>query len=92
MLKFTVLGLLKPLLSKLHDNFDGTASPTQICLKEALTNDSMGNYGGFPIKFLLLITRLSQLLDRKKKHILKLSELNTMAERRKSFKENWGKR
>ncbi|GFO41723.1 Lin-9-like protein [Plakobranchus ocellatus] len=46
-----------------------------------------GTYGGFPIKFLVLVTRLSKILKVKKDWIDQLSSMNTTAEKRNSFQE-----
>ncbi|XP_060551610.1 protein lin-9 homolog isoform X2 [Ruditapes philippinarum] len=48
-----------------------------------------GTYGGFPIKFLVLVTRLSKILDIKKEWIKQLKEMNTEAEKRvhKSYQQ-----
>ncbi|GFS00991.1 Lin-9-like protein [Elysia marginata] len=46
-----------------------------------------GTYGGFPIKFLVLVTRLSKILKVKKDWIDQLSSMNTVAEKRSSFQE-----
>lgn len=41
--------------------------------------------GGFPVKFLVQVTRLSKILMIKKEHIKHLKEMNTEAERLKSY-------
>ncbi|XP_045174860.2 protein lin-9 homolog isoform X2 [Mercenaria mercenaria] len=41
-----------------------------------------GTYGGFPIKFLVLVTRLSKILEIKKDWIKQLKDMNTEAEKR----------
>ncbi|XP_034018345.1 protein lin-9 homolog isoform X2 [Thalassophryne amazonica] len=41
--------------------------------------------GGFPVKFLIQVTRLSKILMIKKEHIKHLKEMNTEAERQKSY-------
>ncbi|XP_059170889.1 protein lin-9 homolog [Physella acuta] len=46
-----------------------------------------GTYGGFPIKFLVLVTRLSKILQVKKDWIKQLSDMNTTAEKKSSFQE-----
>ncbi|KAK3796972.1 hypothetical protein RRG08_015838 [Elysia crispata] len=46
-----------------------------------------GTYGGFPIKFLVLVTRLSKILKVKRDWIDQLSSMNTTAEKRNSFQE-----
>uniref|UniRef100_T1IXW4 DIRP domain-containing protein n=1 Tax=Strigamia maritima TaxID=126957 RepID=T1IXW4_STRMM len=43
--------------------------------------------GGFPIKFLVLVVRLSKILDVKKEKIRQLREMNTQAEKMKSYQE-----
>ena len=43
-----------------------------------------GSYGGFPIKFLALVTKLSKILSNKKDLIGKLKDMNTEAEKLKS--------
>ncbi|KAK6191490.1 hypothetical protein SNE40_003165 [Patella caerulea] len=46
-----------------------------------------GTYGGFPIKFLVLVTRLSKILTIKKDWIQQLKEMNTQAEKSKSYQQ-----
>ncbi|KAL4224937.1 Protein lin-9 [Mactra antiquata] len=46
-----------------------------------------GTYGGFPIKFLILVTRLSKILMIKKDWITQLKDMNTEAEKRKSYQQ-----
>ncbi|XP_049809797.1 protein lin-9 homolog isoform X1 [Schistocerca nitens] len=46
---------------------------------------SDGILGGFPVKFLEMIVRLSKILNVKKTKIKKLRDMNTEAEKRKSF-------
>ncbi|XP_005108172.1 protein lin-9 homolog [Aplysia californica] len=46
-----------------------------------------GTYGGFPIKFLVLVTRLSKILQVKKEWIKQLSDMNTTTEKKRSFQE-----
>ncbi|XP_061668277.1 protein lin-9 homolog isoform X2 [Syngnathoides biaculeatus] len=41
--------------------------------------------GGFPVKFLVQVTRLSKILMVKKEHIKHLKEMNTQAEKMKSY-------
>ncbi|KAL7873574.1 hypothetical protein AOLI_G00126450 [Acnodon oligacanthus] len=43
--------------------------------------------GGFPVKFLVQVTRLSKILSIKKDHIKQLREMNTEAEKQKSYSE-----
>ncbi|CAL1535985.1 unnamed protein product [Lymnaea stagnalis] len=47
-----------------------------------------GTYGGFPIKFLVLVTRLSKILQVKKDWIKQLSDMNSTAEKKSSFQES----
>ncbi|XP_064635004.1 protein lin-9 homolog isoform X3 [Lineus longissimus] len=47
-----------------------------------------GTYGGFPIKFLVLVTRLSKILSIKKDWINKLKNMNTEAEK-KMCRDMW---
>lgn len=47
-----------------------------------------GTLGGFPIKFLALLVRLSKILQVKKKKITELKAMNTEAERSRSLQEN----
>ncbi|XP_074659889.1 protein lin-9 homolog [Tubulanus polymorphus] len=54
-------------------------------LKGQLLSMEGGTYGGFPIKFLVLLTRLSKILSIKKDRIKHLRTLNTDAEKKKSF-------
>lgn len=63
-----------------------TASPARIRLAEALNNDISGTFGGFPIRFLLYMTRLSKIISLKKKYVDKLKELNSEAELKKPLK------
>ncbi|CAN9507446.1 unnamed protein product [Ophioblennius macclurei] len=44
-----------------------------------------GTLGGFPVKFLVQVTRLSKILMIKKEHIKHLKEMNTEAEKLKSY-------
>ncbi|XP_041365955.1 protein lin-9 homolog isoform X2 [Gigantopelta aegis] len=46
-----------------------------------------GTYGGFPIKFLVLVTRLSKILAIKKDWIRQLKEMNTQAEKSRSYQQ-----
>jgi len=46
-----------------------------------------GTLGGFPIKFLALLVRLSKILQFKKKKITELKAMNTEAERSRSLQE-----
>ncbi|CAH3194733.1 unnamed protein product, partial [Porites evermanni] len=46
-----------------------------------------GTLGGFPIRFLILVTRLSKILLVKKECIEKLRDMNTQAEKMKSYQE-----
>ncbi|KDR17349.1 Lin-9-like protein [Zootermopsis nevadensis] len=46
---------------------------------------SDGTVGGFPVKFLDMVVRLSKILNAKKSKIRTLKEMNTEAEKRKSF-------
>ncbi|XP_076114426.1 protein lin-9 homolog isoform X1 [Mytilus galloprovincialis] len=46
-----------------------------------------GTYGGFPIKFLVQVTKLSKLLTIKKQWIQELKGMNTQAEKTKSFQQ-----
>ncbi|XP_013416607.1 protein lin-9 homolog [Lingula anatina] len=46
-----------------------------------------GTYGGFPIKFLVLVTRLSKILMVKKECLKQLKDMNTQAEKLKSYQE-----
>ncbi|XP_077994665.1 protein lin-9 homolog [Glandiceps talaboti] len=63
-----------------HDPVLGT-SPLRSRL-QGLDGDTLG---GFPVKFLVLVTRLSKILMIKKDHLKKLKDLNTEAERLKSY-------
>jgi len=64
-----------------------STSPAGTRLEDALKNVETGNYGGFPIKFLVLATRLSKILAVKKKCISNLKEMNEKAERMESYGE-----
>ena len=79
-------GVVNPVTKIREELLHSSASPARIRLEEALNNDIAGTYGGFPIKFLLLITRLSKILNAKKQLVDKLTEMNTEAEKKKSFK------
>ncbi|KAK3604624.1 hypothetical protein CHS0354_028983 [Potamilus streckersoni] len=46
-----------------------------------------GTYGGFPIRFLVLVTRLSKILSIKKEWIKQLKDMNTEAEKMKSYQK-----
>ncbi|XP_031571520.1 protein lin-9 homolog [Actinia tenebrosa] len=64
------------------------ASPARLKLQEALNQQGQGGtLGGFPIRFLILVTRLSKILLVKKECIEKLKEMNTQAEKMKSYQE-----
>ncbi|KAK7098307.1 hypothetical protein V1264_002636 [Littorina saxatilis] len=46
-----------------------------------------GTYGGFPIKFLVLVTRLSKILKVKKDWVTQLKAMNTQAEKMRSYQQ-----
>nr|KAG5701006.1 hypothetical protein BaRGS_022717 [Batillaria attramentaria] len=46
-----------------------------------------GTYGGFPIKFLVLVTRLSKILKVKKDWVDQLKDMNTQAEKMRSYQQ-----
>ncbi|KAL5006694.1 hypothetical protein ScPMuIL_015500 [Solemya velum] len=46
-----------------------------------------GTYGGFPIKFLVVVTRLSKILGIKKEWIKQIRDMNTQAEKLKSYQQ-----
>ncbi|CAH1786394.1 unnamed protein product [Owenia fusiformis] len=56
-------------------------------LKGRILQMDGGTYGGFPIKFLVLVTRLSKILTIKKEKVKELREMNTQAEKMKSYVE-----
>ncbi|XP_020914931.1 protein lin-9 homolog [Exaiptasia diaphana] len=73
--------------SMLNDPLLG-ASPARLKLQEALSQQGQGGtLGGFPIRFLILVTRLSKILLVKKECIEKLKEMNTQAEKMKSYQD-----
>ncbi|KAI5629629.1 protein lin-9-like, partial [Silurus asotus] len=49
--------------------------------KNKLTGSDGETLGGFPVKFLVQVTRLSKILMIKKEHIKHLKEMNTEAEK-----------
>ncbi|XP_076471216.1 protein lin-9 homolog isoform X2 [Babylonia areolata] len=55
--------------------------------KGRLTSLEGGTYGGFPIKFLVLVTRLSKILKVKKDWVTQLKEMNTQAEKMRSYQQ-----
>ncbi len=59
-------------------------SPTRVQLQEVLDNGDH-TVGGFPIKFLALVTRLSKVLTLKREYVDKLKHLNSEAEKLKSY-------
>ncbi|EDO39836.1 predicted protein [Nematostella vectensis] len=64
------------------------ASPARLRLQEAINQQGTGGtLGGFPIKFLILVTRLSKILLVKKECIEKLRDMNTKAEKMKSYQD-----
>lgn len=70
-----------------HDPLIG-ASPGRLRLQDAISQQGQGGtLGGFPIRFLILVTRLSKILLVKKECIEKLREMNTQAEKMKSYQE-----
>eukprot|EP00794_Sanderia_malayensis_P017933 gene17933-19722_t len=88
---------ISPALPSYEDSFKGTssnfnASPARMKLEEALKNvESGATYGGFPVKFLVLATRLSKILSVKKKCVERLREMNSSAERMESYGEAFSK-
>ncbi|XP_039604160.1 protein lin-9 homolog isoform X2 [Polypterus senegalus] len=53
--------------------------------KSKLAGSDGETLGGFPVKFLVQVTRLSKILMIKKEHIKQLKEMNTEAEKLKSY-------
>ncbi|MGH0125340.1 UNVERIFIED_CONTAM: hypothetical protein FKN15_041984 [Acipenser sinensis] len=53
--------------------------------KSKLSGSEGDTLGGFPVKFLVQVTRLSKILMSKKDHIKQLKEMNTEAEKLKSY-------
>uniref|UniRef100_A0A8C1E6L9 Lin-9 DREAM MuvB core complex component n=1 Tax=Cyprinus carpio carpio TaxID=630221 RepID=A0A8C1E6L9_CYPCA len=53
--------------------------------RSKLTGTDGETLGGFPVKFLVQVTRLSKILMIKKEHIKHLKEMNTEAEKLKSY-------
>ena len=76
-----VLGISSP-----FDNLNEITSQCQTPLKNSgvLTNATSGILGGFPIRLLLMITRLNKILNIKREMVTKLADLNTKAERMKA--------
>ena len=60
-------------------------SPTRVQLQEVLDKGDQTTVGGFPIKFLALVTRLSKVLTLKREYVDKLKHLNSEAEKLKSY-------
>jgi hypothetical protein len=59
-------------------------SPTRVQLQDVLDKGDH-TVGGFPIKFLALVTRLSKVLTLKREYVDKLKHLNSEAEKLKSY-------
>ena len=66
-----------------------TASLARIRLAEALYNDISGTYGGFPIRFLLFMTKLSKLIALKRQYVCKLKEMNSDVELLQPFRKRY---
>ncbi|CAL1586456.1 unnamed protein product [Knipowitschia caucasica] len=64
---------------------DNDALLDQSPWKSKLTGAEGETLGGFPVKFLVQVTRLSKILMIKKEHIKHLKEMNTEAEKQKSY-------
>lgn len=62
-------------------------SPTRVHLQDILEDKGDGSLGGFPIRFLALVTRLSKVLTLKRDFVDKLKDLNGQAEKLKSHEE-----
>ncbi|XP_067841289.1 protein lin-9 homolog [Heptranchias perlo] len=58
--------------------------------KSKLSGTEGDTLGGFPIEFLIQVTRLSKILMIKKEHIKQLKEMNTEAEKLKSYSASIG--
>lgn len=56
-------------------------------MKGRLMSLEGGTYGGFPIKFLVLVTRLSKILKVKKDWVNQLKDMNTQAEKMRSYQQ-----
>eukprot|EP00795_Rhopilema_esculentum_P011671 gene11671-21922_t len=84
---------ISSLIAKDRPRFQMTIlSPSKTRLEDALKNvDTGGSYGGFPIKFLVLATRLSKMLTVKKKCVSSLKEMNGRAERMESYGETFSR-
>lgn len=76
-----VLGISPP-----FGNLNEITSQCQTPLKNpgVLSNATSGILGGFPIRLLLMITRLNKILNMKREMVTKLADLNTEAERMKA--------
>lgn len=70
-----------------HEPLSGTGptSPSKPTVVSGTHED--GTLGGFPIKFLALLVRLSKILSVKKKKIYELKSMNTEAEKMRSLQE-----
>lgn len=84
---------LEMLGSQVAHAFDGdslttprASSPGKTGATGTSSNDE-GSLGGFPIKFLALLVRLSKILAVKKKKIYELKSMNTEAEKMRSLQE-----
>lgn len=64
-----------------------STSPTRVHLQEVLEDRGDRSLGGFPIRFLALVTRLSKVLTLKRDFVDKLKDLNSQAEKLKSYQE-----
>lgn len=62
-------------------------SPTRVHLQEVLEDKGDRSLGGFSIRFLALVTRLSKVLTLKRDFVDKLKDLNSQAEKLKSYQE-----
>jgi len=83
-----IAGATSPTDKGLEHNDESKSSP-DIRLTNALNDDKAGTYGGFPIKFLLQMTKLSKLVKLKKKYIEKLKLTNDQAEIKHPFNEGF---
>nr|XP_006625804.1 PREDICTED: protein lin-9 homolog isoform X1 [Lepisosteus oculatus] len=68
-----------------HPIMDNDPLLGQSSWKSKLSGTDGETLGGFPVKFLVQVTRLSRILMIKKEHIKLLKEMNTEAEKLKSY-------
>lgn len=67
------------------DSQDGDPLLGQSPWRSKVSGSDTETLGGFPVEFLIQVTKLSKILMIKKEHIKKLREMNTEAEKLKSY-------